>query len=53
MQKENPSPCESCTKVPEPRECTAKFCTEWRDWWLARWERLRAPLQRYVRRIRK
>lgn len=32
------SPCLTCTRVKNPRECNNKFCHPWRQWFLGRWE---------------
>lgn len=36
------SPCLSCTRVADPRDCENKNCQLWRRWFIARWEALRA-----------
>lgn len=33
-----PSPCLSCTRVKDPRDCENKNCMLWRKWFLGRWE---------------
>lgn len=35
------SPCETCTKVDNPKNCESKQCKEWRQWWIKRWELIR------------
>ena len=35
------SPCESCQRVRDPRNCENKLCNEWRSWWIGRWEHMR------------
>ena len=41
MQAEkNPSPCLTCTRVADPRECENKNCMRWRKWFLGRWEQI-------------
>lgn len=34
------SPCESCSRVIEPRLCEDKTCMRWRKWYLERWEKI-------------
>lgn len=36
------SPCLTCTRVREPRDCENKNCRVWRQWFLKRWEQLRS-----------
>lgn len=33
-----PSPCLSCTRVKDPRNCENKNCMRWQKWFLGRWE---------------
>jgi len=40
--RNRPSPCLSCTRVPDPRECDNKRCSPWQQWFLGRWEQIRA-----------
>lgn len=35
---QNPSPCLSCTRVKDPRNCDNKLCQPWRQWFLRRWD---------------
>ena len=37
VQGRNPSPCLTCTRVPNPRNCENKQCRLWQRWFLARW----------------
>lgn len=37
----NVSPCLSCTRVAQPRECENKNCKAWRSWFVGRWDALR------------
>ena len=37
VQGRNPSPCLTCTRVPNPRNCENKQCKLWQRWFLARW----------------
>lgn len=34
------SPCLTCTRVRDPRECENKNCRVWRQWFLERWEQI-------------
>jgi hypothetical protein len=47
MKKKTPSPCETCTRVSDPGQCTNNKCKVWVAWWLARWERIHAFWLRY------
>lgn len=39
MTKEkHPSPCLTCTRVADPRNCENKNCMRWQKWFLGRWE---------------
>ena len=40
--KNNMSPCVYCTKVTNPENCENKSCIPWREWFLERWELIRA-----------
>ena len=40
-----PSPCFSCTRVADPRNCENKNCQLWRRWFIARWEAMREGLR--------
>ena len=42
MQYKRPSPCMTCRRVPDPRQCENKLCKPWRAWFLERWELIRA-----------
>ncbi len=35
-----PSPCLTCTRVADPRNCENKNCQLWRKWFLGRWEQI-------------
>ena len=41
------SPCEHCTKVSDPIECTYKNCPAWNAWFLARWKEFNNYLDKY------
>ena len=36
------SPCVSCTRVENPANCENKNCQVWRQWFIGRWDQLRA-----------
>lgn len=36
------SPCMHCAKVPEPRQCENKECKLWRQWFVEKWNAMRA-----------
>lgn len=38
---QRPSPCLSCARVKDPRDCENKNCQLWRRWFIARWEGMR------------
>ena len=35
------SPCMSCTRVADPRNCDNKDCRLWQRWFVGKWEQLR------------
>lgn len=35
------SPCMSCTRVRNPRQCENKECKVWQDWFIGNWNQLR------------
>ena len=37
----NQSPCLTCKRVKDPRNCENKSCKLWRDWFLDRWQEMR------------
>lgn len=41
-QTKTPSPCLTCTRVPNPRDCENKQCRLWQRWFLARWALIHA-----------
>lgn len=43
-----PSPCLSCTRVKDPRDCENKNCQIWRRWFIARWEALRTAARQQM-----
>lgn len=43
----SPSPCLTCTRVPDPRNCENKNCKRWQKWFLARW----ALIHAYPRKV--
>lgn len=36
------SPCMRCTRVKDPRQCENKNCTLWRQWFVEKWDAMRA-----------
>lgn len=36
------SPCLTCTRVEDPRNCENKKCQPWRNWFVARWDAIRS-----------
>lgn len=37
-----PSPCLTCSRVPDPRNCENKQCKRWQAWFLSRWALIHA-----------
>lgn len=37
----NKSPCLTCTRVKDPRDCENKTCERWRRWFISWWEGVR------------
>lgn len=37
-----PSPCLTCTRVSDPRDCENKNCVLWQRWFVERWNMIRA-----------
>lgn len=35
------SPCLTCQRVRDPKNCENKLCKEWQDWWIGWWEDMR------------
>ena len=35
------SPCLTCTRVRDPKNCEAKTCRDWQAWFIDRWEAMR------------
>ena len=33
-----PSPCLTCTRVADPKDCENKQCKPWSQWFLSRWD---------------
>ena len=40
-------PCLTCTKVKDPSACTHICCSEWKYWWLKKWEEIYDYGKRY------
>lgn len=36
------SPCMRCTRVADPRQCENKNCRPWRQWFVEKWDTMRA-----------
>lgn len=48
MQKEKDimdSPCLTCTRVKNPRNCENKTCKDWQAWFIDRWEAMRRNIR--------
>lgn len=39
------SPCLTCTRVKDPKNCENKSCKDWQAWYIGRWEAMRANLR--------
>lgn len=37
-----PNPCLTCTRVADPESCENKTCRDWKQWFINRWEWIRA-----------
>lgn len=33
-----PSPCDTCTRVKDPKNCRGWWCTVWQSWWIEKWD---------------
>ena len=45
MKTTSESPCKTCRRVKNPRECENKNCRQWRDWFVKSWDQARmAPV---------
>ena len=38
------SPCLTCTRVKDPRNCENKLCKDWQNWFVERWDAMRASI---------
>jgi len=41
MTEKRISPCVHCTRVQNPGECENKSCSDWRQWFICRWDAMR------------
>ena len=41
----NVSPCLTCTRVADPRQCEDKRCKVWQQWFIGRWDGLRSRVR--------
>ena len=39
------SPCLTCTRVKDPKNCENKTCKDWQAWFIDRWESMRENLR--------
>lgn len=46
MNERRVSPCLSCTRVANPRQCDDKDCQLWRRWFAGRWDALRRDVRK-------
>ena len=44
MMKKNKSPCLTCTRVKDPKNCQNKSCSIWQEWFLKRWAAMQERL---------
>ena len=38
------SPCITCTRVRDPKNCENKLCKDWQSWFIGRWNAMRKAL---------
>ena len=38
------SPCFTCTRVRDPKNCENKLCKDWQSWFINRWDTMRKAL---------
>lgn len=38
------SPCLTCTRVKDPKNCENKLCKDWQAWFIDRWDTMRKNL---------
>lgn len=38
------SPCLTCTRVKDPKNCEKKTCHEWSTWFIRKWEEVRSRM---------
>lgn len=41
------SPCLTCTRVKDPRNCGSLRCSEWREWYSDQWKRFNNYYKKY------
>ena len=39
------SPCLTCTRVKNPKNCESKVCKDWQTWFIARWDAMRSRIR--------
>lgn len=44
METLKKSPCLTCTRVKDPRNCENKTCKLWQEWFMQRWQAMQARL---------
>ena len=47
MQKNEQSPCLTCTRVKNPGDCENKCCRVWGNWFLRRWRMIHGYYKKY------
>ena len=40
------SPCLTCTRVRDPKNCENKTCRDWQAWFIDRWESMRNAIRK-------
>ena len=41
------SPCATCTRVKDPKDCENKQCQTWQKWFLKRWKLINGYFEKY------
>ncbi len=41
------SPCETCNRVRDPKNCENKQCRQWANWYLKRWKDIHGFYEKY------
>lgn len=39
------SPCLTCTRVKDPKNCESKVCKDWQAWFISRWDAMRERIR--------